>query len=225
MECRRPVLVDGAAERPRKTIFYDMARRRQEFDRKGPDIGPALRAKLETFDGAANPSRVPRPPAFGELVGQPLDRVRVVDGGCAVSIENLAEFSRIDRDAGSMPFEVAGQLDAGSPTDRLPFLAVAVNGTIRAVTRAWQNAPGEWVATPPLDAWRNRREFRRSVQGGRAAGGVAPSQVYSFATSLRRAIAGERTRSNHPFRYRQNVRAAMNQSRRPIFLPSALLRG
>jgi Sulfatase len=147
-------LVDGDAERPRKTIFYDMARRREEFDRRGPDIGPALRAKLETFDGAANPSRVPRPPGFGELVGQPLDRVRVVDGGCAVSVENLAEFSRIDRDAGSMPFEVAGQLDPGFPTDRLPFLAVSVNGTIRAVTRAWQTAPGEWVATPPLDAWR-----------------------------------------------------------------------
>jgi hypothetical protein len=54
-----------------------------------------------------------------------------------------------------MPFEVAGQLDSGSPTDRLPFLAVSVNGTIRAVTRGWQTAPSEWVATPPLDAWRN----------------------------------------------------------------------
>jgi len=63
--------------------------------------------------------------------------------------------SRIDLDAGSIPFEVAGQLDPGSPTDRLPFVAVSVNGTIRAVTRAWQTAPEEWVATPPLDAWRN----------------------------------------------------------------------
>jgi len=148
-------LVGGAGERPRKTIFYDMARRRQDFDRQGPDIGPALHAKLETFDGAENPSRVPKPPGFVELVGLPLQRARVVDGGCAVSVENLAEFSRIDRDAGSIPFEVAGQLDPGSPTDRLPFVAVSVNGTIRAVTRAWQTAPEEWVATPPLDAWRN----------------------------------------------------------------------
>ena len=45
-------------------------------------------------------------------------------------------------------------------------------------------------------------------------------QVYRAAIRNRIAIA-----IAYPFRYRQNVRAPMNQSRRPIFLPSALLRG
>ncbi len=31
---------------------------------------------------------------------------------------------------------------------------MAVNGVVRAVTRTWSSAPHQWLATPPLDAWR-----------------------------------------------------------------------
>ena len=79
----------------------------------------------------------------------------IVDGGCAVTVDYLSDFSRMDPDADRVPFEFGGQLDEGGPSNRLPYLAVSVNGTIRAVTRPWQNAPREWIATPPLDAWRS----------------------------------------------------------------------
>ena len=149
-------LVDPAGKEPAvKTIFYDMARRRQDFDRAGPDLRPALRAKLEIFGGAENPYRVPKPARFGELVGQTAGDVPIVDGGCAVTVDYLSDFSRMDPDADRVPFEFGGQLDEGGLSNRLPYLAVSVNGTIRAVTRPWQNAPREWIATPPLDAWRS----------------------------------------------------------------------
>jgi hypothetical protein len=149
-------LVDTAAtERPLKTIYYDMARRRQDFDRGGPDLRPALQTKLEVFGGGENPYRVPRPPRFGELTGQPPNRLRVLDGGCAVTVDYLSDFSRIDRNADSVPFEVGGELEHLTTPTRPAFLAVSVNGTIRSITRPWLTAPREWLATPPLDAWRD----------------------------------------------------------------------
>jgi hypothetical protein len=44
-----------------------------------------------------------------------------------------------------------GHLSDGKPT----YLAVATNGTIRVVTQAWSSQPTRWLATPPLDAWRD----------------------------------------------------------------------
>jgi hypothetical protein len=41
----------------------------------------------------------------------------------------------------------------GSPT----FVTVAVNGTVRAVTRTWSAEPCGRLATPPLDAWHDGR--------------------------------------------------------------------
>ena len=44
-----------------------------------------------------------------------------------------------------------------SPERQPSFVAVAVNGTVRAVTRTWSAEPERFLATPPLDAWRNGR--------------------------------------------------------------------
>jgi hypothetical protein len=149
-------LVDTKAMEPAtKTMFYDLARRRRDYDRNGPDLSPDLRSKLDTFGGSENPYRAPRPPRFVELLGQKTSRLRISDGGCAVNVDYLSDFSRMNRDAATVPFEFAGRFVGRLPARSLPFLAVAINGTIRAVTRGWQSAPREWLATPSLDAWRN----------------------------------------------------------------------
>ncbi len=151
----RSVVGSVTTEPATKTMFYDMARRRRDYDRRGPDLSPALQDRLDTFGRSANPYRVPTSPRFASLIGQHTSRLRIADGDCAVAVDYLSDFSRMDRDGAVVPFEFAGQFEGKLPPEGPPFLAVSVNGTVRAVTRGWRAAPREWLATPALDAWRN----------------------------------------------------------------------
>ncbi len=149
-------VVGIAAKQPAtKTMFYDMARRRRDFDWRGPDLSPALQDRLETFGQSGNPYRVPTLPRFASLIGQHTSRLRIADGDCAVAVDYLSDFSRMNRDGAVVPFEFAGQFEGTLPPEGAPFLAVSINGTVRAVTRGWRAAPREWLATPALDAWRD----------------------------------------------------------------------
>ncbi len=94
-------------------------------------------------------------PALRSLIGQQTSRLQIADGDCAVAVDYLSDFSRMNRDGAVVPFEFAGQFEGKLPPDGPPFLAVSINGTVRAVTRGWRAAPREWLATPALDAWRN----------------------------------------------------------------------
>ncbi len=146
----------GAMDEPAtKTMFYDSARRRRDYDRKGPDMSADLQRQVDTFGGAENPYRAPRPREFAELIGQETSRLRITDGGCATVVDFLSDFSRMNKDAPVVAFEFGGRFEGPLPRNHPPFLALAVNGTIRAVTKGWRAAPREFLATPPLDAWRN----------------------------------------------------------------------
>ena len=71
-----------------------------------------------------------------------------------MKVASLGRFSRIDLSSDSLPFDIAGQLDSASPGSTGPtYVAVAVNGVIRAVTMTWRSRPDCWLATPPLDVW------------------------------------------------------------------------
>lgn len=61
-----------------------------------------------------------------------------------------------DRDAEAIDI-VGGRLAPAKPDGSPTFVAVAVNGTVRAVTRTWSTEPRRWLATPPLDAWHDGR--------------------------------------------------------------------
>ena len=56
-------------------------------------------------------------------------------------------------DADAVPFDVSGDLRGRRKGADPAYVAVAINGVIRAVTRTWASKSG-WLATPPLDAWR-----------------------------------------------------------------------
>ena len=43
----------AAKEPATKTMFYDMARRRRDYDKRGPDLSAALQDKLDTFGRSA----------------------------------------------------------------------------------------------------------------------------------------------------------------------------
>ena len=175
-------VVGIAAKAPStKTMFYDMARRRRDYDWRGPNLSPALQDSLDTFGRSGNPYRVPTPPQFASLIGQHTSRLRIADGECAVAVDYLSDFSRMNRHGAVVPFEFAGTFEGKLPPEGAPFLAVAINGTVRAVTRGWRAAPREWLATPALDSWRN----------GTNAAEVFRIEASSSDTLLRRCTVRE----------------------------------
>ena len=149
-------LLDHAApERQAKVLYYDFAKRTKTFDRLGPDITPVVQRRLALFGGPENPYRVPRPPQFPELIGKPLPELRVGGDGGAAEVDYLSDFQAMDVTADPVPFDVAGRLDGRGRGAAPACVAVAVNGTVRAVTRTWLHDPAGWLATPPLSAYRN----------------------------------------------------------------------
>lgn len=152
--------LDGASllrpldqDRQAKRIVHAAGAAERTYGVQGPDLGPALAAKVARF-GANNPYRVPRPARFSGLVGRRVAELTVRGGGGHVTIDRLSAFESFRPGRTSVPFDVAGRLAAGGG---VTWVAVAVNGTIRAVSRTWDAEPARWLATPPLDAWNRGR--------------------------------------------------------------------
>jgi hypothetical protein len=148
-------VLDVTAVRPDKRIFVESARRRVVVSGDGPDITSSLARKIELFGAGANPYRVPRPARYGELVGRRVSDLATADGGGRVTIASRELFDRFERLAEDVPFDVAGTLERPAGEAAPAFVAVAVNGIVRAVTQTWASDPTRWLATPPLDAWRD----------------------------------------------------------------------
>ena len=145
-------LLSGAS-RGLKTLYYDAARRSVTFPASSASWSSALAHKLALFGESGNPDRVPRPARYADLVGQPLDWLDVHDGGGRVAVADLSAFDRIAPKRDEAPFDVLGRLEDLGPVAPT-YVAVSVNGVIRAVTRTWSSQPSVWLATPPLSAWR-----------------------------------------------------------------------
>jgi hypothetical protein len=145
-------------ERAIKRMYYNSAKQLRTYGREGPDLSELLQRKVEIFEGAANPFRIPRPPRFGGLIGRPIGGMRIEDGPVRIELsEQASRFSQMDVRADPVPFDVAGRIDPPALEGRPAYIAVAVNGTIQAVTRTWDTEPGGWLATPPLTVWRDGR--------------------------------------------------------------------
>ncbi|HET7618529.1 MAG TPA: sulfatase-like hydrolase/transferase [Gemmatimonadaceae bacterium] len=144
-------LIDPARkDRPVKRMFIDQAKQPREFGPEGPDWTPALRRKFALFGESGNPWRVPTPPKYASLVGRAVSEFPIVEGE-AVEVDYRWAFVNFDPSVDPMPFDVGGRFAQPRPDT---YVAVAVNGIIRAVTRTWDTQPRGWQATPPLDAWR-----------------------------------------------------------------------
>jgi arylsulfatase A-like enzyme len=159
---RLPWATDGSslldasiAPREEKRIAHRSGSAVQRFGPEGPPVDMVLRRRFEMF-GAANTYRIPRPPKFGELVGHAAAEYRIVERPEVLEIRFAWQYDTFDPDADEVPFDVSGELRGRSEDAALPYLAVAVNGIIRAVTRTWTSRSG-WLGTPPLDVWRRGR--------------------------------------------------------------------
>ena len=149
-------LLDPARpERPSKAMFSGASGRRRDIAGRGPDMGPALQRKQDLFgDGLRNPQRAPRLGPLDPLLGRPVSALRVVPGGGAVEIAHAWEFDHVDPDATAAVFDVSGRFGSPKPDT---FVAVAVNGTVEAVTRTWESNARGWLATPRLEVWKPGR--------------------------------------------------------------------
>jgi hypothetical protein len=155
-----PWTADGASlldpvrtNRSTKRVFILRSRRVHEYPDRGPNLMPALAHKLKIFGGSSNTYHVPLPPRHGELVGRDVDDFHVERGGGRVEIASLEAFRHVDPLAPAVPFDVSGRLSK-PPAQSFAHVAVAVNGTIAAVTRTWNDARGRWLATVPPERWR-----------------------------------------------------------------------
>jgi hypothetical protein len=147
-------LLDTSEDRPDKRIWVESARRRVVVAAEGPPFDGSLARKIELFGAGGNPYRVPRPPRFADLVGRSVSDLATSSGGGSVTIASRDRFDRFERLAADVPFDVAGTLERAAGEVGPVFLAVAVNGVVRAVTQPWLSEPTRWLATPPLEAWR-----------------------------------------------------------------------
>lgn len=155
-----PWRVDGRSllapprPRPERRLWFADARRSVTFAPGEPDVSEALRRKIERFGGAANVYRIPRLPALAHLVGKQVKDLPVREGESAVHVNTPGAFQFVTTGADAVPFEVSGTVGGRDLQEGVARLAVAVNGVVRAVTQTWTHPRGHWVATPPLDAWR-----------------------------------------------------------------------
>jgi hypothetical protein len=144
----------SASPREEKRIDAGGGSTVQRYGAEGPAIDEAFRRRIDTFGpGSANVYRIPRPPRFGELVGHPVTDYRIVASPQIADLRHVSKYAQFDPDADSVPFDVSGDLRGRRKEDDPAYVAVAINGVIRAVTRTWASKSG-WLATPPLDAWR-----------------------------------------------------------------------
>ena len=158
-----PWRVDGSSlldpstpGRPRKRFNVDDTVRWYAGD--GPPVHGALKRKLTLFGDSSNRFRIPRPARFADLIGRPVEEVRVVPGDAGVvDVSQAWRYSDFDSTGSHVPFDVSGRLRGAAAGSAPVAVAVAINGVIRSVTRTWEARPDTWMATPPLDAWQQGR--------------------------------------------------------------------
>lgn len=149
------LLDPGAPDRPVKRILFDSGTRTATYPPEGPDLREALSRKIALFGGPENRHRAPRPDRFTALIGRAVDGLRVEDANVTVTLDHAARFEKVDRYGAAVPFDVGGTIE---PAPEPPaYVAVAVNGTVQAVTRTWESRPEGFMGTPPLEAWRQGR--------------------------------------------------------------------
>ena len=88
---------------------------------------------------------------YHHLVGQRVDKIRVRgDTNVRIDIDRPGLFTQVDREAQFVPAHIKGRVYLEGQEVLLPHLAIAINGTIRAVTRPWtfpvKGERGHWSA-------------------------------------------------------------------------------
>jgi hypothetical protein len=124
-------------ERKQKVVFYNQAKERLVFDRadfEAKDV--ALERKLTLFGSGEDPDGLFKIGPHNSLVGLHVSEVGVAgEADVVVEFDHLSFYERVNPQAPFVPTEITGSVLTSAGTGAELDLAVAVNGTIRAVTR------------------------------------------------------------------------------------------
>jgi hypothetical protein len=124
-------------ERKQKVVFYNQAKERLVFDRadfEAKDV--ALERKLTLFGSGEDPDGLFKIGPHNSLVGLHVSEVGVAgEADVVVEFDHLSFYERVNPQAPFVPAEITASVLTSAGTGAELDLAVAVNGTIRAVTR------------------------------------------------------------------------------------------
>lgn len=136
-------VLDETRDRERKVIVHainaDPANRtRVEFESKKVQEHLALRELMGRFAGGADPYGLYKVGPYGQLVGRHVSSFsEIIESEVRVAIDQALQFERIDRNSDFLPAFLSGRLESSSPLQGPLDLAIAVNGTISAVTKTF----------------------------------------------------------------------------------------
>jgi len=146
------VLSAAHAPRPTKVMFFNRASKRKEA---AADLRRALvegAARKFSSLRTGNPLDVPTPEGrYGELIGRPVDQLRA---GRPATVEVVVDaqprMQEVDPNADFIPAHITGAVVGKQDPSPAQVLAIAVNGTVAAVTRPYpfpvMGRRGAWEA-------------------------------------------------------------------------------
>jgi hypothetical protein len=149
-------LIGGDPPRAQKQFFINAATRRETY---GPDQLRPIRDRLAKRQ--ADMFGLDRWPVFGvpgllALAGRSVEsfgKIQEIDS-IRVVVERRDALLNVNLNSRSLPAQLRGHFDVTDARDAAPLvLAVALNGTVVATTRAWPRSP-RWMAMLPPDGLR-----------------------------------------------------------------------
>ncbi len=156
--------VDGRSvlsppERPEKIIFRSVPNKPLEghvFPGDGPNVMETVERMTAIFGDGSAPEDLFRIGPFAGLVGRDVSSLAANDlPSIEVTVQQAESFDRVDPKSGYLPAHVVGTIPVPESMKDSLFLAVAVNGTIRATTQTYGHRDGiaKFSALTPEDAW------------------------------------------------------------------------
>jgi hypothetical protein len=184
----RSLLKPEAPGAPVKRIFSD-AGPKFEFSAGLADLYQSVKYKLAIFGGSTRDDLYRVGDRYG-WIGREATAT-VVEPGMRYELEREAYYSKVDPSAPMVGANIVGRVvrtaRTGEDSGPLP-LAVAVNGTVRAVTETYRTGNDEmfWAMVPSLSAGRNEIGVFVIRNGGSELARIdrAGAQTYRWRTTV-----------------------------------------
>lgn len=143
-----------APDRPERTSSQIMGDEGTiTYDGDGAEARAIAARKIEHF-GTGGWYRL-APPGHGDLLGIDLDSLTIAPfAGIATTVRDTSSYANVDRDGPFLPAQVLGTVESAAALEEDVVLAIAVNGTIAAVTRSYDDDDGavRFAAMIPPDS-------------------------------------------------------------------------
>ena len=153
----RSAIDHSQPEREKKIIYYNNAEKRFMFDSNFWTKYSGLKRKLDLFGSGARNYGLFKIGPHSELVGKHLNELILSgDSGVAVEFDQAGLYEQFDPESQFIPAQITGVIMPGNLGEEKWDLAIAVNGTIQAVTRSYSSDSGvqEFSAIVPESSFR-----------------------------------------------------------------------